>query len=523
MATLSSVPARTNLLSLPHELLFEILWEHMDHFAEIKILRLVCKTFKQINTPLMFQHFTLYPHHESVLQLQELTKSTRLASYVEYLVYDDSWRQFLRQSISDIDSALREGMGDETYRAHLQRINGLAINNKSPAGNAELFEALQKIFPLLPNLKDITILEHGATSPYPFKLPVFYSKILGSWISQYAEIILELQASMVGIDPSETGNIGTILFSAHTMANQLKSFDLQTTSIGWLYEESFLGDSCRCIQAFIGLEKLDLWYRRYGLDLDFYHVHRLQILLRQATNLSELTLHMGHVHPEAYLYIYEGCIEYGGNQEDLTSLTFRFPGDPDASAPLERRLAWSNKIRDLTLGGLRCDSRELKEVLKHHSKSLDTLWLQDLLLMPSESDAEGPRSCLVEFIKWLEKYLVLKKVTFSGVMTNFGMQNWYVPLWLRSKLHQEVERFIVGGGVCPLDSVKIPPGYYDFGKREPTSAFSGFVDSGDISGDEGWTMKYYDLSQPPNGTGWPPEMKPENKEEGADAAGVEAS
>lgn len=215
---------------------------------------------------------------------------------------------------------------------------------------------------------------------------------------------------------------------------------------------------------------------------------------------------MAKVDPDLHLHGNEGCIEHGDNQEGLASFTFRYPGVPDTSL-LEARLAWSNKVRNLALGCLRCDNGELKEVLKHHSKILDTLRLHDVLLMPSEPDFQSPRACLVKFIKWLEIYLNLKEVIFVGTSTNFGMQHWIVPVYLRSKLFQKIAGFIVNGGPCPLDSVEILSSHYDFGKKELTSRFSGFVDREKFVGYEDWQMKYYDLDQLPNGTGWPPEIE----------------
>lgn len=501
MATLQITTRSFELLSLPTELLAE-LWGYLE-YKDLKSLRLVCKLLEQMVTPALFHTFKLCSHFESVNQLQELSKSNLLAFHVHVIIYDDLFRERVAEALD----RLYQGRypNDKAFDKLFSRLTLLSINSRRIPDQLELVLELQQIFPNLPNVKMIRILENEQL-PNPLELPAFYSRILGSTISQdVKEVLLDIHSEK---DAEAEGICFAMLFSSTFLVNPLRKFELVTNTTGWISGNSAFGKAFRCDRALAALDELSLSLTDHSLVLDHYCYMDLQILLRQATNLTKLTLIMGQVREGMYIHEVKKGIKYGSHGHTIDR-TFqpRANSEDGRLSPLRPCLIWSTKIRSLELRYLNCDSHELQKVLKRHSNSLDHLKLSDLLLLPSKHSVQhrSPRACLVKLIKWLRKYLNLKSFSLEGVFTNLGMQNWLITReseFVQSPLQQKVAHFILNGGTCPLGHLEIPVGYYDLGKERYSPEIPSFLESKEFKGDAGWQMIYYDEKAELRGPRW---------------------
>lgn len=230
MTTASSAPSSSNLLSLPPELLAAIL-RHLRK-ADLKRARLVCKKIERIVTSDLFQTATLYPHNDSVLQLWKLSKSTRLASYIRELTYDDLFRAALEFSPREIDSATLEAVGEREFHVREERLTVHAINPNSPPDHLDLVMSLANSFRRLPNLEKIAILEDKEgpePGSGPLIVPGFYSRILGDTLCRFVQ--KGLRNPPFHEVASDTGNFATILFLCYFSATPVKVLKLVTSSL----------------------------------------------------------------------------------------------------------------------------------------------------------------------------------------------------------------------------------------------------------------------------------------------------
>lgn len=453
--------------------------------------------------PTLFHTFKLCSHFESVNQLRELSKSRTLASHVQEIIYDDLFRDKLTEALDRLQYA--RPPNDEAFNKLVERVTLLSINCRRIPDQLELVLSLQQIFQTLPNIKTIKILE-DEQFPCSLEIPAFYSRILGSTICQ--DIKEVLQDVHIEKDIEDVGVCIAILFSSTFLVNPLKKFELVTNSTGWIPGDSAFGKAFRCDRALASLDELSLSITDYTLSLNHYSYIDLQNLLRQATNLTKLTLRLGEVRAGIYIHEVKQGIKYGARGHTIDR-TFQPPPDSEdlSLVPLKPCLSWSTKLRSLDLGYLNCDSHELEKVLKRHSNTLDHLKLSDLLLLPSKQSfrPRSPRACLVKLIKWVQQNLNLKSFSLEGVFTNLGMQNWWIirgSEFTQSPLERKVADFVLNGGTCPLDFVEIPVGYYDLDKEKYSHEIPSFLESKEFKGDEGWRMLYYDEKAELRGPQW---------------------
>lgn len=512
MATPSLISSGVSLLALPPELLSEV-WKHLSH-ADFKSLRLLCRASEKMASPALFHTFILYPHTESLSKLQEVSKSARLAFYIHKVVYDCTFWLLLDSAMGDLQNIReRTSLSGKDLISVSQRLTSQSLDFKSAADQFELVLSLQQIFLRLPNLTTISILEDDVRPrDVPLRklgVPAFYSRIFGEDVFQaIQQVVPDIDYNDDEEDEYEEGSLVAMLFSITCLARPLKKFQLITRKAGWMGYESHFGKFARCNRALAALDVLYLACTHDAIHLDFSNTYNLQNLLKQATSLTKLVLVMGTIRGNVQIFEREWVINYaGGPSHREYGPTFHPPParSSDSCSDMEFRLNWSTKIKNLTLGGLKCTNNELEEILKHHTESLEVLKLSDLLLMPPKQEHNAARGCLVKLFKWLRNHLNLKSVSFDGTLTNLGMQHWIIRGEKGSPtgLYQMVTSFIVDGGECPLDFVEILPEYYDLGLEKFDDAIPWFLGHREFKGDSGWQMKYYYQGKESKGSGDP--------------------
>lgn len=523
MATSALSPSLLTLL--PTELLRHI----SDHLSinELKCLRLVCKAFEEFTSPKLFRTFVLYPHFARTGELGSLAKATHLTPYVQKIIFDFASFVLLEDALWEIDTdeVLDRPLTPE-YREIIRLICSQSISCIRPTDQLNLMLALQQLLPSFENLYEIKVMEDSAWVE-SCDIPDFYKRYLGHEMLKAAEkAIGRTRQDFVLEEPSQS--LMAIMLSTMTMAKPLRSLELHALEM----DESMLnGDSLRMYPQFrqivAALENLTLILSEDMLQIDSQTTYRLQILLMQATNLDRLTLKFGDLSMWHRKEIFLGDAADGGVTDergiDHFMPTFhpvrsQAAGTDGRPQLLSLRLTWSDRIEYLSLNLLQCTDLEFREVLSHCSKSLRKLRVANFLLIPRKDSRHlGPRGCLVKLIKWMQKALNLQEVSFTGLLTNLGMQHWHVAVEPKlrsakpSDLQSRVSRFIVEGGSCPLDHVEIPSGYYDLGKQQFDSEISKDWDIAAHAGDDSW-----DTSYPGEDEDWIDESDEGSMEEGTD-------
>ncbi|MBA7491851.1 hypothetical protein ES702_02399 [subsurface metagenome] len=502
MANLWIPPEFINLLSLPTEIL-EAVWDHLA-CADLKNLRLVCKSTAQAASPHLFHTITFYPHLESLDQLTELCKTTHIALHVQKLIYDCHLRFLLDTMLHRIDSAPQYKALDHQARQainlRISRVIDQYIDHRNLNDQLELAFKLREIFLRLPNVQMVSVVERDVPLDFE-RMSRFYSRIFGNTLCQILRNVAE--KPYYAEAGNEDSNMITILFSTTSLVKPLKNFELSSSLYGWMEDEKTFNRYSRCSRALEVLEELHLSFTDETLSLLLSNTCNLQALLKQARNLTRLKLEMGRIRQGVCFRTENGQIRYAGDRRTYGCPTFQgaqLSHLGGTSKNPEARLTWSTKIRTLELGGLKCSGDDLKKVLKHVSGSLDNLTLSDFILIPSLILVnQSPRGCLVQTIKWLQKSLKLRTMSFAGTITNFGMQHWVIYQGKNnhpSSLYRRVTNFVVNGGPCPLDFVAIPSGWHDLGKEQYGFEFRWRFGHGEYNGDDGWRMMYFENGVP---------------------------
>lgn len=132
---------------------------------------------------------------------------------------------------------------------------------------------------------------------------------------------------------------------------------------------------------------------------------KLQVLLQTAASMERLSLD------------FEQCDNplkhYGLNSRRIVdrNRSLFHNADPTHSE-IPASLTWSMRLAHLNLQEIRCKSEELKSVLRYCSKTLRSLTLSSVVLMPEE--ISGPRACFVDMFRWMHRCLQLQQISLQG-------------------------------------------------------------------------------------------------------------
>ncbi|KAK5076344.1 hypothetical protein LTS08_006975 [Lithohypha guttulata] len=493
---MDSLTEKTELLSLPPELLQEV-WNFLDK-KSLKALRSTSRLCNKWSTPQLFRDFAIYPHVRSFERFINVSSSPGLAVFVQSIHYNTRFLRLTDMILRRLESVYSKDISEEERRIVTERALKLHKQNlqaENPMDDITQVIYFQRAFPSLPNLASITVqdalpstYEH-LHSPRDGGLPHFYSQIVDETCGRFEHTRLE--QGMWGQPRCRSTYSRAVLMTLHCLPRHLDNLKLVGLRWGpFLLQGDFAKHEAYFRSTFANLKSLQLKAPsrdpKFPLPLTFCN---LQAILKEMVQLQSLTISFQSL---------DSIEVIGQHMEDLTSgracRSFFAARRSDITAT-PARLSWSPKLRHLKLSGLVCTSKEVKSILKHCSKSLVSLKLGGLILVPEEP--EGPRACLVDLFKWMRRHLKLEKFGLGGAFTNGGMQDWFVNKWAdadpdNTRLRTKLRDYVLNGGECPLDHVCIAPGFYDVHKKSHMHEVPSTLKEGGFGGDETWEMSYND-------------------------------
>lgn len=505
------------ILSLPVELV-DLVCKNLAN-GDLRSLRLACKGLEGLVRAHLFQNFTLCPHICSFEHLHEIASSPHLASHLQTLDYDTTLR-----GISKLIAWRLKRNLHPTVPGH--QPEPLAYDEKEAAKEFQIFQSgllspendmdkftqfdlLQSAFAHLNGLKHIRIydssrwlahrIELEPISRYPFvgtygAVPHFYVNSFTKIFGGFDETLLRDDASSNFYAKYTEGCYALIvLVASQKLPVHINSVEVRGVSCPKTFGAKGLKSTPAQLNGLLSrLKTFELHSGTVAL-IEGRMTARLQLILKVAVDLEKLVIHFRDakngilVSKDMYNHGMDSC-----HQSIFNKATGR---------SLPARLTWGGKVQHLALNNLVCTSAELKSVLRtaNCEGNLTELHLTEIVLMPSEEC--GPRTCFVNILKWMQRNLQLDKVCFDGLWSNGGMQNWSITQHWRDTygdadtpqhLWDRVQRFVIDGGPCPLDHVKILKGLYDLAKPECSSMVPEVLGEKNYTGDLGWTMLYAD-------------------------------
>lgn len=484
------------LITLPLELLQMV----VDHTTkkELKSLRATNKFLHKFLTPLLFESFNVYPHVRSFEYLIKAAETPHIGPLIQYLTYDAGFLGVTDMVVRRLQSVYSASITSEEKKAILDHAKMLH-SQSLPADNAldeiALMSYLEQAFVHLPNLKYLRVVDAFRMSHYgeTGRLPSFYEQLTKETCGKYEHTRLE--RGMIGPGFARTTYARALLMATHKLKKPLEVFDLQRVRWSYLLQQGDLSKHAKFWEkSFEGLRRLELATAGENMPIGSNAMANLQTLLRPAVNLEDLSITFRENNESRYCGQEMMDVDTGLGCHSVFG-TAPHEHDP-RSEPV--RLTWSPKLRRLHLAGLVCTKTEIKTILKQSAATLTKLSLRDFVLMPNE--LPGNRACLVEFFKWMQKHLQLEEIDFAGVLTNGGMQAWYLPWEAESpeNLLGQVKRFILKGGVNPLEHVAITPGHYDVQKKTYTGRIPEALTEDRYHGDASFMMEYDDYDDTEN-------------------------
>lgn len=478
---------------LPDELL-ELICQKSDNQG-LKQIRCSSRHLCEIATPLLFEHWTLYPQNQSFDQLLSLAKSPHLACHLKCLVYDARYHEVTKQVTTHIGEICKNrGFTDKEHRETLKRawiLRKGTLSNRNCAAHALQTASLIQSLGALTNLRHIQIHEPGSwTAKDP--LPVFYRRLFRERCSS---VIFENDENdeinfQARYPDSRMSYAVDVLIATALRTTKLQSLNIQ--GINW-YE--MLGNAPVRqwpgfhAATFSELKELSLTTNDESFSNVCDVVMELQEILMSATELESLSLGFRRNH--LVKKSFGGWIKL---HERMSGLTYFHAHKSRLTNPPPPLLIWSSRLKRLQLCGLTCTSDELKSVLLDCSSTLRDFELRDLYLLKSGQ----MHACLVAMLKWIRNNIALEHFTTYGWLTNGGMQNWYIPEETDVITYQAPERllsshmrkYMTNGGECPMEFVAIPERYVDLGIWEQGGKASPSFLEETFAGDESWRMVY---------------------------------
>lgn len=479
-------------LELPDEIL-EIILNGCD-ISTLKALRLASSRLERLATILVFRHVQLYPHMQSFEQLFSIASSQRLCHYVQTLHYDARWRGILPLVQFHVLEDHRSGTRDvlkqrQKFRQHIHKVNSQSLQAWHTGHQLTMMSVLEDTFASLLNLKEIVVNEatrsfEAQPRPDSEELPLFYQRLISGYQS-HIDQTPHRRSVREEPKPSVHPCFLAFLAAARRLPGSLDAFRVEGMSWRSFEAPDLFKYSRNYINTLAKLKTLEL-----GVDPSESYNPRipqicenLQDLLRMAVNLEKLRLELSKLRCGLPRRPYTREIMNSSyHRPHLSIFQLR-----DLRERLPPCLTWSTKLKYLHLQGLICTQEELHSVLSACSQSLKELELARIIVLPDTPN--GPRACLVKLIKFIQSHMQLEMVDFQGYMTNCGMQRWRFPSSpVDCGFKNEVIRFIVQGGPCPLEHVKIHHGYYDLGKQTWTAVVPSMLREKDYYGDASWIM-----------------------------------
>ena len=411
----------------------------------LKNVGLVCQSFHYAAEKFMFREVLLLPNAESFATLRKISRHARLKYYVKNLVYSgkmlfrynnyDEWYSGLGRRTSqpladdyEYTKAMnREQFDEEELKKRYARYCFWVESEKRAQFNGNARRWMSEALSLLPNLASVTL-----TRRLERNWPGIKVKLPGC-IAQ--ESLCEPD-TWAGIKyyPDQFGDLAR---AAHASGVSLECLD--GSRICWRGFEDYSESLARVVQ---GVTHLSLEFQR----VDGAFKNRRDMLREVVNSASELqTLEISFIFLD----------NQGGPRMQLSHF-------------LSRHTHWSS-LRRLKLEAIATSQLELIDLLSRHATTLRSLELGHILFDRREAEDGTCAGSWTDMIHFLRKKLSLTDVSLHGRLSNGFSEAWDVSSersWrdvhyekrdaqlppLEETLKFTIERYIVEGGVCPLDN-----------------------------------------------------------------------
>ena len=409
-------------------------------------VRLVCRSFHYAAERLMFRELLLLPNAESFTKLRKISEHARLKGYVKSLVYSgkilkrykdyEDWYDHLgRDYYSSLDDDFeyyyeyRRAMSclrfdEEELKQRYARYCFWAESGKQVQLNDNASRWMSEALSMLPNLASMTLARRHEPNWVGIKV-----KLLG----RIAQESLCEPNTTAGIK-HYPDQFGDLVRAAHASNVSLQRLD--GSGICWRGFEDYSDSLARIMQ---GVKHLFLQFR----TTDGASKERRDIL-------------RGVVHSTSGLQTLE--------------ISFYFIRSPpmQLSQFLPRHMLWSS-LKRLKLEAIATSQVALMDLLSRHAKTLRSLYLGHILFDRREARDGICAGSWTAMIHFLRQKLSLTDVSLHGMLSNAFDEGWEASTerwWryqhfttrnaqlpsLEETLKFKVERYIVEGGICPLDN-----------------------------------------------------------------------
>jgi hypothetical protein len=460
-----------NLLDLPTEVL-EVICSFSTN--TLKDLRLTNSRLLLASTPPLFRNIVIVPHATSFANMLALSQSP-LARHVHEIVYDVR----TLSSIADIKMAFEANefafAGSSFHVLPKKEVFALLDDYAKQAfisvkmTEVEI-EHLLKALPCLTNLKHITM-----TSGSLCSLPYFYSKLKSS-LSITSDYYFETSnrsghhaRSVLLCQGALNLNIPSLSFIGVDWAELVLFRELRTPA--W-YLTTLQRVFRRLPKEDLPLPMFLFLYASQPDDREASLEDLLPVLATVLDNVQHLKLSMATSRSERQLFLPTGpayplslgteCASLSWVIECMRSIGQVGPGN----------------LRSLTLTSIVLEKEDLEFFLDGCRDSLIEVSIGDARIYSTTREivANGQgsveESCLVKLLELIFRKCHLRSVSLFGRFYNGGSQDWLLDPRGTGALKADVERWIVNGGDCPLNSERIADGVQ--GTRAGDSSFNIF-------------------------------------------------
>lgn len=467
-----------DFLSLPQEVA-EIIIQHLDK-KDLKATRLTSRYLKSLSTSLLFEEVVIFPHLESLCSLQSIANIAALAEHIKTICLDARFIRISSDMMSFAEEVVSSGqlseyeslIGEDLYD-FVSDFHHRTLKASDQKFDRWLPKCFANMLSLLPNFRSFRVREASWLSRRQFyslpqnldeQIPEFYAAGLRHILFDYTMI-----AKSPEYMPASGFFTRSFLLSMFRQGVLNQMHTLRIDDFRWTqllqyvdpsFHYEFLSALCKVKSFTLHPYLLEPWVTRVvRTEPHGSNMLLLQGFLKILINLNTLKIRFG-----GPVFTND---EYTSSLRHMirTGVTI-FNIDRVQGEVVPERLTWSPELKHLDLEGLLCTSKELKSILGHCASSVRSLRICHLGLVSEY--AFGPRACLVDLFKWMQRNLSLQRIELEGTFTNGGMQDWcFTPakldrsLYGRGVAEHPIQDFILHGGLCPLEQVAIKPGYYD--------------------------------------------------------------
>jgi hypothetical protein len=463
--------AHSSIPQLPAECLL-IIFRQCEG-STLKHARTASKAFACLTEPLLWQTICLVPNSDCLSSVGDLFRHSKVARYVQHLVYDTSWEYLIDDFKFKCEKQdgcekipLAPGCQSSPCSKALQKAIQAQIrpSDESAAEVADLTRAML----IFPNVHKLSVKESHTMHESASLMPFYYQKVCRDAGLSAATMRLSNSFGHVETVSSHTKSF---LLAAYSTGREFDFLDLR--SVTW--HTFFRGtvDSTRPTShdlrmrkaLFSTLKQLDISFKGAPSRNTDDNLKPLRELLRGCEQLESLYLSFTNMITRRY-------------SADHRSFSYLAPLIGENRSP--RSLM--PRLKDLFLTSLFCTQKDLVQFLAMHASTLRHVTLSNISLLRHET--KDSRGCWVQVIRAMRSLLHLNTVYFSGWLSNGGRQIWHISEDASEddRLRPAVVRYILDKApqVCPLDHVAIQPDRDDLEK--PTERSS--------EGDWTWTMTY---------------------------------